>query len=246
MKKNIKYIVVVVLALFFIFLSTILLYHKPIMIEKWIKDVGLFLNHLVGNSKKVDNKVCDNVNEELENQISELKKILSIDNVLSEYENIYGVVISRDIGYWYDKVIINKGSNDGVMEGMAVINSEGLIGKVISSSNFNSTVQLLTSENINKTSVKIENNDNYVYGLITEYKEDKNSYMVEGISDDIKIGSKVTTTGFGDIFPAGIIVGTVIDSKIDAYGLAKTIEIKPNVDFNNINIVSILKRKIDA
>lgn len=246
MKKNIKYIVVVVLALFFIFLSTILLYHKPIMIEKWIKDVGLFLNHLVGNSKKVDNKVCDNVNEELENQISELKKILSIDNVLSEYENIYGVVISRDIGYWYDKVIINKGSNDGVMEGMAVINSEGLIGKVISSSNFNSTVQLLTSENINKTSVKIENNDNYVYGLITEYKEDKNSYIVEGISDDIKIGSKVTTTGFGDIFPAGIIVGTVIDSKIDAYGLAKTIEIKPNVDFNNINIVSILKRKIDA
>lgn len=246
MKKNIKYIVVVVLALFFIFLSTILLYHKPIMIEKWIKDVGLFLNHLVGNSKKVDNKVCDNVNEELENQISELKKILSIDNVLSEYENIYGVVISRDIGYWYDKVIINKGSNDGVMEGMAVINSEGLIGKVISSSNFNSTVQLLTSENINKTSVKIENNDNYVYGLITEYKEDKNSYIVEGISDDIKIGSKVTTTGFGDIFPAGIIVGTVIDSKSDAYGLAKTIEIKPNVDFNNINIVSILKRKIDA
>lgn len=246
MKKNIKYIVVVVLALFFIFLSTILLYHKPIMIEKWIKDAGLFLNHLVGNSKKVDNKVCDNVNEELENQISELKKILSIDNVLSEYENIYGVVISRDIGYWYDKVIINKGSNDGVMEGMAVINSEGLIGKVISSSNFNSTVQLLTSENINKTSVKIENNDNYVYGLITEYKEDKNSYIVEGISDDIKIGSKVITTGFGDIFPAGIIVGTVIDSKIDAYGLAKTIEIKPNVDFNNINIVSILKRKIDA
>lgn len=246
MKKNIKYIVVVVLSLFFIFLSTILLYHKPIMIEKWIKDVGLFLNHLVGNSKKVDNKVCDNVNEELENQISELKKILSIDNVLSEYENIYGVVISRDIGYWYDKVIINKGSNDGVMEGMAVINSEGLIGKVISSSNFNSTVQLLASENINKTSVKIENNDNYVYGLITEYKEDKNSYIVEGISDDIKIGSKVTTTGFGDIFPAGIIVGTVIDSKIDAYGLAKTIEIKPNVDFNNINIVSILKRKIDA
>lgn len=246
MKKNIKYIVVVVLSLFFIFLSTILLYHKPIMIEKWIKDVGLFLNHLVGNSKKVGNKVCDNVNEELENQISELKKILSIDNVLSEYENIYGVVISRDIGYWYDKVIINKGSNDGVMEGMAVINSEGLIGKVISSSNFNSTVQLLTSENINKTSVKIENNDNYVYGLITEYKEDKNSYIVEGISDDIKIGSKVTTTGFGDIFPAGIIVGTVIDSKSDAYGLAKTIEIKPNVDFNNINIVSILKRKIDA
>lgn len=246
MKKNIKYIVVVVLALFFIFLSTILLYHKPIMIEKWIKDAGLFLNHLVGNSKKVDNKVCDNVNEELENQISELKKILSIDNVLSEYENIYGVVISRDIGYWYDKVIINKGSNDGVMEGMAVINSEGLIGKVISSSNFNSTVQLLTSENINKTSVKIENNDNYVYGLITEYKEDKNSYIIEGISDDIKIGSKVTTTGFGDIFPAGIIVGTVIDSNSDAYGLAKTIEIKPNVDFNNINIVSILKRKIDA
>ena len=158
---------------------------------------------------------------------------------------INAVVISHDPGYWYDKVIVNKGLSSGVKEGMAVINGSGIIGKVVNVSNFNSTVELLTSENIGKISIKIEDNKDYLYGLISYYDLEKNLYSVDGISKNVEIGSKVTTTGYGDIFPAGILVGEVVNSKNDNYDLAKTIEIKPSVDFNNLNIVSIIKRKVD-
>ena len=246
MKKNFKYMLILVVAVGLIFLSTLLSNHKYSFLEKVIKDVGLFFNDILAITiNNNENKICDNYDKELENQISELKKIVDINTTLNEYEMINAVVISHDPGYWYDKVIVNKGLSSGVKEGMAVINGSGIIGKVVNVSNFNSTVELLTSENIGKISIKIEDNKDYLYGLISYYDLEKNLYSVDGISKNVEIGSKVTTTGYGDIFPAGILVGEVVNSKNDNYHLAKTIEIKPSVDFNNLNIVSIIKRKVD-
>lgn len=246
MQKNIKYIIIVVLGVSLIFLSTLFFYHKPTLVEQIIKDSGLFINDILAFSlKKEDNIICNNYDKELEYQIEELKKVVNVNNVLSEYEIVNAVVISHDIGYWYDTIIINKGLNDGVKEGMAVVNNSGVIGKIISVSNFNSTVKLLTSESENKVSVKIENGDNYLYGLISYYDSKKNTYIVDGISQNIEIGSIVSTTGYSDIFPAGIIVGKVINSKSDNYDLAKTIEIEPSVNFNNLSIVSVLQRNVD-
>lgn len=246
MKKNFKYMLILVVAVGLIFLSTLLSNHKYSFLEKVIKDVGLFFNDILAITiNNNENKICDNYDKELENQISELKKIVDINTTLNEYEMINAVVISHDPGYWYDKVIVNKGLSSGVKEGMAVINGSGIIGKVVNVSNFNSTIELLTSENIGKISIKIEDNKDYLYGLISYYDLEKNLYSVDGISKNVEIGSKVTTTGYGDIFPAGILVGEVVNSKNDNYDLAKTIEIKPSVDFNNLNIVSIIKRKVD-
>lgn len=246
MKKNFKYILILVVAVVLIFLSTLLLNHKYSFLEKIIKDTGLFFNDILAITiSDNENKVCDNCNKELENQINELKKVININSTLNEYELVNAVVISHDPGYWYDKVIINKGLSSDIKEGMAVINNSGVIGKVVNVSNFNSTVELLTSENIGKVSIKIEDGNDYIYGLISQYDKVKNLYLVDGISKNIEVGSKITTTGYGDIFPSGILVGEVVSSKNDNYDLAKTLEIKPSVDFNNLNIVSIVKRNVD-
>lgn len=246
MKKNIKYVVVVIVGIGLLFLSTLFFYHKPTLLEKIIKDGGLFINNLLAFPiKNEENIRCDYYNQELENQITELKKVVNINSVLSEYELINAVVISHDVGYWYDTIIINKGMNDNIQEGMAVVNNSGVIGKVISVTNFSSTVMLLTSENIGKVSVKIENDEDYLYGLISRYNSDTNTYIIEGISQNVELGATVLTTGYSDIFPSGILVGEIISSKSDNYDLAKTLEIKPSVDFNNLNIVSVLKRNVD-
>lgn len=246
MKKNFKYILVLIISMGLIFLSTLLLNHKYSFLEKIIKDIGLFFNDILAITiDNNENKVCDNYNKELENQINELKKVIDINNTLNEYELVNAVVISHDPGYWYDKVIINKGLSSDIKEGMAVINNNGVIGKVVNVSNFNSTVELLTSENVGKISIKIEDGGDYIYGLISQYNQEKKLYIVDGISKNVDVSSKVTTTGYGDIFPAGILVGEVINSKNDNYDLAKTLEIKPSVDFNNLNVVSIVKRNVD-
>lgn len=184
--------------------------------------------------------------EELEHQLKSMKETLELNNTLVETEYLNATVVNRNLGYWYNTITIDKGSHNGVEKDMPVIVSDGVIGKVTKVSNFNSTVKLLTSEDVNnKISVKIAVGDKYVYGLLSGYKRKENTFTVEGIADNIEIpaGSVVTTTGMGDNFPSGIMVGKVKRVKTDNFDLAKTVEVTSSVDFDDLNYVTILKRK---
>lgn len=186
-------------------------------------------------------------NEELQKEMKELKDMLAIKDMLSEYVIVTANVISRDVGFFFDTITINKGSSSGVTEGMAVIASNGLIGKTIHVSEYYSDVQLLTGKQMGKVSVKMKNEDTFIYGLLTNYDSDNNVYYVEGISEttEVIVGSEVTTTGMGEIFPSGILVGTVSNITTDHFDLAKRIEITPAVNVNDFTIVSILKRNVN-
>lgn len=206
------------------------LYEKYKELEKKVKETDLI------QSKK----------EELEREVENLKKTLGLNQTLSESSYLNATVVNRNLGYWYNTITIDKGSYNGVEKDMPVIVSEGLIGKVTKVTNFNSTVKLITSDDVNnKTSVKIKVGDKFVYGLLSGYDKKKRTFIVEGISDNTEIpkDSVVTTTGMGDSFPSGIVVGTVKRVTTDNFDLAKTVEVTSNVDYDDLSFVTILKRK---
>ena len=183
--------------------------------------------------------------KDLEKEVEDLKKSLELNKSLTEYKKINATVVNRKVGAWYNTLTIDKGSKAGIKNGMAVVVSEGLIGKVINVSNFTSTVKLLTTDQLsNKISVQIEVDGKSIYGLLSKYDSDKNIYLIEGISDgsEIKKGSYVTTTGLTEAFPSGILIGEVKDVVIDDYELAKVVEVTPSVSFDDINIVTVLDR----
>ena len=183
--------------------------------------------------------------KELEKEVETLEKSLKLNDTITDYKEINAEVINRNVGKWYNTLNINKGSKAGIKNGMAVIVSEGLIGKVINVSNFTSTVKLLTTDELsNKISIKIETEEKSLYGLLTSYNNNKNIYLIEGISSNtsIKKGDKVVTTGLSEIFPSGILVGTVKKVTLDKYELATAIEVTPSVDFDDIKIVTVLDR----
>ena len=127
-----------------------------------------------------------------------------------------------------------------------VVNSTGLIGKIIRTTTFTSEVRLITtSDTNNKISVSISNGNNKINGLINRYDYENNLLEVEGISntEEVNVGDFVYTSGLGGVFPSGILIGTVESITTDEYDLAKIINVKPSADFNDINYVAILKRK---
>ena len=203
------------------------LYEKYKELEKKVKETDLI------QSEK----------EELEREVENLKKTLELNQTLSESSYLNATVVNRNLGYWYNTITIDKGSYNGVEKDMPVIVSEGLIGKVTKVTNFNSTVKLITSDDVNnKTSVKIKVGDKFVYGLLSGYHKQKRTFIVEGISDNTEIpkDSVVTTTGMGDSFPSGIVVGKVKRVTTDNFDLAKTVEVTSNVDYDDLSFVTIL------
>lgn len=248
-KKNIiTVLIVLVVSIILIFLS-FFFSRKDYIVEKILKDTGLLTNNLfLSLFNNDENNTCDNyVNKELEYQIKELKELLELNNTLNDMAKINAVIINRDLNLWNDTITLNKGSKDNVEVGDAVVVNSGLIGKVISISNYNSVVRLLTSEASNKISVKIETGEDYAYGLITSYDEKNNIYHLEGISETIEIDKDaiVTTTGIGDNFPSGIVIGKVKNVSTDHYDLAKLIEVTPSVNFDSLSIVTILKKQVN-
>lgn len=214
---------------------------------KKLKDVNKNNNILETSIDRIDSIEAENI--ELRRQLETLKEELNINYTLSDYEYLNATVVSRNVGYWHNKITINKGTYNGVEKDMVVISSKGLIGKVIKTSTFTSDVRLITtSDTSNKISVHISNGDNNLYGLINNYDYNKNVLELEGISNtkDVNIGDYVYTSGLGGVFPTGILIGIVEEITTDSYDLAKIIKVKPSADFNDINYVSILKRKSDS
>jgi len=269
-KKYIVLITILFLALFIGFAVNIVKTERNLSpFEKIIKDSVLFVNKIVYapisfvSDKIEETKEKNNLyekykelendkesieslrsnNDELKKQLNEMKDLLNLNSTLVENSYLNASVINRNLDYFSNTLTIDKGENNGVEIGLAVVTSKGLIGKIISTSYFNSTVKLLTSDDINnKISVKIKNGNDYVYGILSGYKD--GYLIIEGIDTNKEIikDSIVTTTGLGGIFPSGIYVGKVSSITKDNFDLSTTVLVKSDVDFDDINFVTILKR----
>lgn len=209
-----------------------------------LKDIRNKYQELLPNSDRINSLMTENI--ELRKQLEAMKEELNIEYTINDYEFLNATVISRNVSYWYNTITIDKGTYNGVTNDMVVVNSDGLIGKVISTTTFTSDVKLLTtSDTNNKISVAISNGNNKLYGLIKDYNYNNNYLEVEGISntETVSIGDYVYTSGLGGVFPSGILIGNVSEITTDEYDLAKIINVKLAADFDNINYVAILKRK---
>lgn len=198
---------------------------------------------LKSNVEKIESLEAENT--ELKLEIEKLKSELNVKQVLSDYNYLNATVISRNSLYWYNTLTIDKGSHSGIKEGMVVINSTGLIGKIVNVSTFSSDVKLITTNDTNnKISVTVTNGNNKLTGVINGYNYDDGNLKVEGISNTatVTVGDMVYTSGLGGVFPSGILIGHVENITTDVYDLSKIINVKPSADFSDINYVTILKR----
>lgn len=221
-------------------LSLIITDYKLNIFERVFKDIVLFIESpFVRNETK---SKCSTFNEYQE-EYNQIKKIVDISNSLVDKDYVYVSIINRNLNLFYDTITINKGKKEGIAVNDAVTYGNNLIGKVTNVSNYNATERLLTSNaSNNKVSIKVKNEDIYVYGLLNGYIDDY--YIVDNIDNQVSKGNVILTTGYGDSFPSNLVVGTVEMLKKDNFGLSSIAYIKPIIDINNITYLTVLKRKI--
>lgn len=164
-------------------------------------------------------------NNRLQKEISTLKKELNLK--IDGYDYLIGQVIIRDLHNFYQEVIINKGSKDGLAKGNAVLNAEGMIGVITKVEPNQAIVKLLSSDY--NVSVKI----NETYGNLKSGKVTMvNKY------EKIKEGTPIYTSGLANI-PQGLYIGTVTNIKQDneQIGQELTVNLIDNTDLNYVYII---------
>ncbi|MGC4375815.1 rod shape-determining protein MreC [Fictibacillus sp. Mic-4] len=180
----------------------------------------------------------------LNKENKDLRKQLGIQGDLSDYKVRQATVIGRSPDKWNKFIFIDKGSNAGVQPKMAVRTTEGFIGKVVKVGAFYSTVQLISdNDRTNRVSAIVQGNKR-VFGTIEGYDDKKRRLLLKKIPIEAKVkkGQKVVTSGLGEVFPSGLLIGEVTDVKPDEYGLTKTAYVKPAADLYDLDHVMILDR----
>lgn len=181
--------------------------------------------------------------KELQQEVTDLKGLLELKNTLTEYTVVNATIINRNSAYWNEELVINKGSRDNIKEGMAVVNQDGLVGRVKRTGLTTSVIKLITSNsNDNKISIKLWRGEDSINKVLEQ--DEKGNLMISGIDNSFPIqeGDLVTTSGLSDIYPSGITIGTIEKIDHDKFGISKKAYIKHKGDFDNLRFVAVLIR----
>lgn len=149
---------------------------------------------------------AENLNIEFIKSENKILKSKIEDIKDQKYEVLAKVIIDKQSPF-LKSLIVNRGSKDKIELGMAVLDGDFLVGKVVEVNYLTSRILLLSDLN-SKIPVSIEPNGIQSILSGTGGKHGKLQYL---LSDNLNIKGEdeVFTSGSGNIFNAGIPVGTV-------------------------------------
>lgn len=148
-------------------------------------------------------------------------------------------VIAEDASSWFRTAVIDKGTADGVYEGLPVVVAEGVVGRIVAASARQSRVLLITDASSAVASLVQRNRTR---GVARGRGEGLSLEFVPRDAE-IHVGDTVVTSGTGGLFPKGLPVGRITGLKREAYGLFQSVEVEPFVDFSRLEEVLVLLKE---
>ena len=136
-------------------------------------------------------------------------------------------VVLREPSNWWRSVQIDLGGRDGVKVNCPVLTTDGLVGRVASVSLTRSQVILLGDPNC-KVAARVDNpsHDTGVIGTSGPLESEIVEMEYLSRTADLKPGQNVWTSGLGGIFPKDILIGKVLDSRSEDYGMSTVARVK--------------------
>lgn len=162
---------------------------------------------------------------------SNLKYILTsaeiVDNSIRQSRNFF---------------MINKGSASGIKPGMGVINQRGVVGKIRSvSKNYATGISLLNSQN--PISVKHQRSGRFATiqwdGDSRDALHAQLLYVTREV--DVREGDSIVTTGYSQIYPKDLMVGTVASVEPDPNQRDLKIKVLLSVEFGKLAFVYVIE-----
>jgi rod shape-determining protein MreC len=149
---------------------------------------------------------------------------------------IRSTVIGGGAAPEFRTVTIDKGTQDGLKTGMAVLAPAGVVGRIILPSARASKVQLLIDVNAGAGAM-VERSR--AQGIVMGNGEDWLRMDYVPGTADIKAGDMVVTSGIEGIYPKGFVIGQ-IESVQRGGATYSTVVVRPTVDFTALEGVLVV------
>ncbi len=172
---------------------------------------------------------------------------------LYNYDYKFAHVVAVNNDPYSETIRINLGSVDGIKPNMVVVTEKGLVGLVNRVDPFYSSVMPITklsetSPDTKAIAATVLGKETQSFGIVDNYNSDTGKLTMSKISehDPLTKGDTIITSGLGNVFPRGMVIGTVDSSQVGDFGLTYTATITPAADFDHLTEVLVVIQHTEA
>lgn len=163
--------------------------------------------------------------------------------IINRFDFISAKVLNNSTERLTNFITLNRGFEDGVKPGMAVISSKGVVGKVkIASEHFSVVTSVL---NIDIMVSALMKRTGY-FGTIQWEGGDPELVKLKYIPLHVKpqVGDTVITSGYSGVFPEGIMIGTIASINPGKETSFHDLDVKLSQDFRSLSYATIIKSNL--
>ena len=231
-------------------LSLVLLVLLIILKNSQIFDLGVFFrliqpplpfNSLIASEDDLESSYQELLVENrelkaLEEENKELRELLDFSKE-RKYSLTTANVLSRD-EINKNILIIDRGQEEKVKEGQAVVIKKGIIiGKVIAVDSHSSQVRLLTDK---ESSLAVKIGEENLSGILTGSLGLGMDLEFIPQEQDIKINDLVTTSALNKNIPANLLIGQIEKIEFEDEDIFKKAIVSPFLDYQSLYLVAVL------
>ena len=195
-----------------------------------------------------DSLMIENVRlKEIESENETLRRLLSFTqaNPTHSYKaaEVKGRVIGRDPSNFLSYLIIDSGSQQGIEKGMPAVTERGLVGRITEVGSDWAKVMLIIDPS---SSVNALIQTSRATGVVEGQVGGSLAMKYIPQQDTVNVNDIVLTSGLGGNFPKMLIIGQVTAVYQRDIEMFQQADIRPTVDFNNLEIVLVITNFLPA
>lgn len=182
---------------------------------------------------------------ELSAEVDQLRDLLGFQQSRPDLQLLQADVVSRDPQSREKFIVINRGSDDGVEVGMAVVSPHYLVGQVTSVEPGRARVLLVIDAGF-QTGARLQNarHEGIIYGRWQAGGRVTMRHLP--VDTEIVDGELVVTSGRTEHIPAGLVIGVILSQSTDQLRNETELEVLPLVDFDELIAVTVITGTTDA
>jgi len=180
-------------------------------------------------------------NEELLEYVYEVQRLRKLVQLKEHVRgrHLTARVIGRGPSNWFHTLMLNVGRREGVEEGDIVEAEGGLVGQVYEVTKFTCKVLLITDRR-SSVGALVQPERSRAVGVCKGTGRDFCTLQYLPKEADVRVGDTVISSGFGGVFPKGIVIGRVTDVQRNDYNSSLEAKVQPHVDFDRLEEVFVL------